>query len=38
MRILAVGDIHSDKELVERLAQKADSEKVDLVILAGDHR
>lgn len=36
MRILAVGDIHSDKELVERLAQKADSEKVDLVILAGD--
>ncbi len=36
MKILAAGDIHSDKELVEKLADKAEKENVDLVILAGD--
>ncbi len=36
MRILAAGDIHSDKDLVEKLAEKAEKENVDLVILAGD--
>ncbi|MEM4625501.1 MAG: metallophosphoesterase [Candidatus Pacearchaeota archaeon] len=35
-RILAAGDIHSDKGLVKKLADKADRENVDLVILAGD--
>ncbi len=35
-RILAVGDIHGDTGLVKRLAKKAEQEKVDLVILAGD--
>jgi Icc-related predicted phosphoesterase len=35
-KILAVGDIHGDTGLVKRLAEKAEKEKVDLVILAGD--
>lgn len=35
-RILAIGDIHGDKKLTQRLADKAVKEKVDLVILAGD--
>lgn len=35
-RVLAVGDIHGDTGLVRRLAEKAEKEKVDLVILAGD--
>jgi len=35
-KILAVGDIHGDTGLVERLVEKAKKEKVDLVILAGD--
>lgn len=35
-KILAVGDIHGDTGLVERLAEKAKKENVDLVILAGD--
>jgi len=35
-RILAVGDLHGDKGLVRKLAQKAKKEDVDLVILAGD--
>lgn len=35
-RILAVGDIHGDTGLVRRLAEKAERENVDLVILAGD--
>ena len=35
-RILAVGDIHGDRGLVRRLAEKAKREDVDLVILAGD--
>jgi Icc-related predicted phosphoesterase len=36
MRILAAGDIHGDTGLAERLAQKAQKERVDLVILCGD--
>ncbi|MBS3140853.1 metallophosphoesterase family protein [Candidatus Woesearchaeota archaeon] len=36
MKILAAGDIHGDKSLAERLAEKADKEKVKLVILCGD--
>jgi Icc-related predicted phosphoesterase len=35
-RILAIGDIHGDSKLVERLAKKAKDENVDLVIIAGD--
>lgn len=36
VKILAVGDIHGDKEFVKRLAKKAEKENVDLVVLAGD--
>ena len=36
MKILAAGDLHGDKSLAERLAEKADREKVKLVILCGD--
>src|SRR3989338_2884701 len=36
MKILASGDIHNDFRLVERLADRAEKEKVDLVILCGD--
>jgi len=36
MRILASGDIHGDTNLAERLAKRAEDEKVDLVILCGD--
>ncbi|MEM3374427.1 MAG: metallophosphoesterase [Candidatus Woesearchaeota archaeon] len=36
MKILAAGDIHSDQTLAEKLAQKAEKENVDLVILCGD--
>ena len=36
MRILAAGDIHGDKSLAKRLAEKADKEKVDLVVITGD--
>lgn len=36
MKILAAGDIHGDTGLAEKLAEKADKEKVDLVILCGD--
>ncbi len=35
-KILAIGDIHGDTKLAEKLAEKAVKEKVDLVILAGD--
>ena len=35
-RILAIGDIHGDSKLVEKLAKKAKEEKVDVVIIAGD--
>lgn len=36
MRILALGDIHGDQSLARRLADKAEKENVDLVILCGD--
>ncbi len=36
LRVLAAGDIHGDRSLAERLADKAEKEKVDLVILCGD--
>jgi len=35
-RILAAGDIHGDSSLTKKLAQKAERENVDLVILTGD--
>ena len=36
LKILAAGDIHGDSKLAEKLAKKAEEEKVDLVILNGD--
>jgi len=36
MRILASGDIHGDTRLAESLAEKAEKENVDLVVLCGD--
>lgn len=36
MKILASGDIHGDRDLAKKLAEKAEKEKVDLVILCGD--
>ncbi|MBI4448305.1 metallophosphoesterase family protein [Candidatus Woesearchaeota archaeon] len=36
MKILAAGDIHGDTDLAKQLAQKAEKEKVDLVVLCGD--
>lgn len=36
MKILASGDIHGDTGLVKKLADKAEKEDVDLVILCGD--
>jgi len=36
MKILAAGDIHGDTRLAEKLARKAQDNKVDLVILCGD--
>ncbi len=36
MKILAAGDIHGDMNLAKRLAERAEKEKVDLVILCGD--
>jgi uncharacterized protein len=36
MRILASGDLHGDQGLAKKLAEKAEKEKVDLVILCGD--
>ena len=36
LRILAAGDIHGDTRLAQKLADKAKSENVDLVILCGD--
>ncbi len=36
LKILAVSDIHGDSKLVKKLAEKAEKEKVDLVILCGD--
>jgi Icc-related predicted phosphoesterase len=36
MKILAAGDLHGDARLAEKLAEKAEKERVDLVILTGD--
>ena len=36
MKILAAGCLHNNTEFIESLAQKADDENVDLVVLAGD--
>ncbi len=36
MKILAAGDIHGDMSLAKKLAEKAEKQKVDLVILCGD--
>jgi len=36
LKILAIGDIHGDKGLIKKLAQKAKKENVDLVLMAGD--
>jgi uncharacterized protein len=36
MRILGAGDIHGDMDLAKKLSERAQSEKVDLVILCGD--
>ena len=36
MKILAAGDIHGDIQAIEKLAKKAEKEKVDLVVLTGD--
>ena len=36
MKILAAGDIHGDTGLAKKLAERAYSHKVDLVILCGD--
>jgi Icc-related predicted phosphoesterase len=36
LKILAAGDIHGDANVSKRLAEKAEKEKVDLVILTGD--
>ena len=36
MRILSAGDIHGDMNLAKKLAERAEKENVDLVILCGD--
>lgn len=36
MKILAAGDLHGDFSLTKRLAERADKENVDLVVLCGD--
>ncbi len=36
LKILAVSDTHGDSKLTKKLAEKAEAEKVDLVILCGD--
>ena len=35
-KILAAGDFHGDSTIAKRLADKAEKEKVDLVVIAGD--
>jgi len=35
-KILAIGDVHGDTGLVKRLAERAEKENVDIIILAGD--
>lgn len=36
MKILALGDLHGDIGLAKKLAERAEKEKVDLVVLCGD--
>jgi len=36
MKILALSDIHGDRDLIRKMAEKGAKEKVDLVLLAGD--
>jgi Icc-related predicted phosphoesterase len=36
LKILAAGDIHGDSNISKKLAEKAEKEKVDLVVLLGD--
>jgi len=36
LRILAAGDLHGDSALAQKLADRAEKEKVDLVVLTGD--
>src|SRR3989344_2126244 len=36
LRILAASDLEGDSRLVKKLAQRAEKEKVDLVVLCGD--
>ena len=36
LRILAAGDFHGDSRISKKLAEKAEKEKVDLVVLLGD--
>jgi len=36
LRILAAGDIHGDTDQAEKLAEQAENENVDLVVLCGD--
>lgn len=36
MRILAASDIHGNEEAVEKLANEAEKDKADLVVIAGD--
>ena len=36
LKILAIGDLHGDTRQAEKLAEKAQKEKVDLVVLSGD--
>ncbi len=36
MRIFSVGDLHNDRSLAAKLAEKAERERADLVIICGD--
>ncbi len=36
LKLLAAADLHGDSKLAKKLAQKAEKEKVDLVVLCGD--
>jgi len=36
LRILAAGDLHGSTELAQRLSEKAEKERADVIILAGD--
>lgn len=35
-KVLAIGDVHGDIRLIEKLAVRAEKEKIDVIILAGD--